>query len=209
MLWRQRTTGTETKPPLEKTTFGFSFLSSFCFKVAFYDAEWIGKSFSDQSSGAAFRMKFRNTECRDLRSACAPYRRRNRYKRFYNLLPLILESGQYSGNMAGNGTSACQNNMLHENSSLEFDNIIWLLLSTQEEKSQERLQHGKCRGTEEDEKDRKRRTAEKKKLEQTIEEKWLRIRKRWKGNRQLLKAEEGNTATEQEPEAAPAFQRKN
>ena len=28
-------------------------------------------------------------------------------------------------------------------------------------KSQERLQHGKCRGTEEDEKDRKRRTAEK------------------------------------------------
>ena len=41
-----RTTGTETKPPLEKTTFGFSFLSSFfCFKVAFYDAEWIGKVF--------------------------------------------------------------------------------------------------------------------------------------------------------------------
>lgn len=43
-----RTTGTETKPPLEKTTFGFSFLSSFLLQSSLYDAEWIGKVFGSK-----------------------------------------------------------------------------------------------------------------------------------------------------------------
>ena len=64
-------------------------------------------------------------------------------------------------------------------------------------KSQERLQHGKCRGTEEDEKDRKRRTAEKETGADDGRENGC--------ESAFVKAEEGNTATEQEPETAPAL----
>ena len=63
-----------------------------------------------------------------------------------------------------------------------------------------------ARGTEEDEKDRKRRTAEKK-LEQTMEEKMAADSKTVEGESAVVKAEEGNTATEQELRLR--FQRKN
>ena len=45
----------------------------------------------------------------------------------------------------------------------------------------------------------------KKKLEQTMEEKMAADSKTVEGESAVVKAEEGNTATEQEPEAAPAL----
>ena len=87
--------------------------------------------------------------------------------------------------MAG-GTSACQNNMLHENSSLEFDNIIWLLLSPQEEK---KVKSGYNMENAEERKKMKKIEKEeqlKKKLEQTMEEKMAADSKTVEGgNRQL------------------------